>query len=107
MSTLLCWAKGIVDTEHLPAELAYLRKIFAYNGVSKKDIDWAIASHDRQKVTPSEEKVIKGLVVIPYYSTVTNRLSPLLWRKGIKTLSPIRQILWPVQDPLGLQVPGV
>lgn len=36
---MLYRANGIADAEHLPAELAYLRKVLAYNQFSKKEID--------------------------------------------------------------------
>lgn len=80
-------AKGRADAVHLPAELAHLGKIFAYKGFSKKEMDRVIASHGKQKLKPSVEDVIKGVVVIPYYRHVTKEVSLLLWCKGMKIIS--------------------
>lgn len=111
MSTLFSRAKNIADVEHLPAELVSLREFFTNNGFSKKERNQVIASHGKRKATMLEEEVIKGLVVISYYSTISNRLSCLLWCKGIKTVArplvKIRHVLQPIQDSLGFRVPGI
>lgn len=110
MSTLLHRAKIIAGTDQLQAKLTHLRKIVAYNGFSKKDIDLVITSHGKQNIRPSEEDVTKRVAVIPYYSTMTNWFSCLLQQIGIETIScpltKIRQLLRPVHDSLGLRVPG-
>lgn len=58
-----------------------------------------------------EEDVIQGVALIPYYTTVTNRLTRLPQKKNIRTVSftlvTIRQLMRPMKYSLGLNVPGI
>lgn len=43
LSTLIHRARAIADTDSLPDELQYLRKVFVNNGYSTRDIDWTLS----------------------------------------------------------------
>lgn len=64
-----------------------------------------------EPIHEEEEELIRGVAVIPYCQTVTNRSVRLLRWQGIKAtsypLSRMKQHLWSVKDSLGLKVPSV
>lgn len=111
MQTLLYSTNGTADAEHLPEELATLKRLLLHNGFTRPEVEQVIASHGKWKPVQLDDEIIKGVVVIPYYSTMTNLLSQLLLHHRGKTiLRPqimIKQMLRSMQEPLGLQVPGL
>lgn len=79
------------------------------NGYCRTKIECVIAKHRKRRSTPT---TCRGAMVIPYCGTITNRLSSLLLhQRKIKSISrpsvKIKQLMKPVKDTLGLNVPGV
>lgn len=91
------------------------RMSFSKNGFSCTEIKRTFARFDskKQKAQREREEVpIWGTAVVPFYQTVTNRLTRLLHHKNIRTTSypfskKLKQQLHPLKDLLGLRVPGV
>lgn len=111
MGTLVNRAVQIAGKEHLDEELGLLRRGFAHNGYSPRDIEAVIIQQTRGNWSlREEEEEIRGIAVLPFSGPVTNQISRLLGRHNIKTVShPVLKVgkcLRSVKDPLGLCVPG-
>lgn len=76
--TFIYIAHGVADSEHLHNELMQLRHTFQQNGYTKAKIKQAFNNYGRVKPKPKEEDIISGVAVVPFCSTVTNRLSRML-----------------------------
>lgn len=104
---------NIADKEHLDEELQTLRQVWAQNGFDSREVDWALLWRKKEPSgqVEDEEESTRGVVVVSFCGTVTNRLTRLLWRKNIRVIarSPlkIKQCMHILKDSLGLNAPGV
>lgn len=89
----------------------FLRNVFAQNGYSSRAIEVVIKQQKKTQCSQKEkeeEEDIRGMALLPFCAAVTNRISKLLWRHNIKTVScpllKVGQCLRLVKDPLGLAI---
>lgn len=86
--TLVNRAVKVVDKNYLYEVLCFLKKKFAQNWYSSREIE---AVKQQMKGTWSqndEEEEIRGIAVVPFCGSVTNWISRLLGRHNIKTVLP-------------------
>jgi hypothetical protein len=117
ISSLVHRAIRISDNDHLIQELTQVTKTLIQNGYDKQRIDRTIRNI-QQKQRPqendqheSEENERKTTAVLPYVSSISNRIGRVLKRYNIKTIyKPYKKLinkLRPVKDNLHFKVPGV
>lgn len=102
------------DKDHLEEECRHLQQVFLKTGYTLKEIKWTCEWYDlkRTRVRADEkEEPIRGVAVVPFCHTITNRLARLLSCRNIRTtlypLAKLRQRLRLVKDRLSLKDPGV
>lgn len=95
---MLEWVHNIADQEHLEKEWEYLWKVFLQNGCSATEVKRTFAMFDVRHLKKQREKEdqIRGVAIVLFYNTVTNRQARLLIHKGIRaTLYPLIKLREP------------
>lgn len=89
-------------------ELDFLKDIFIRHGFNQNEICRVINRGQSKSV---REEEIKGVAVIPFCGSTSNRMTRILAHHNIKTVTrpflKIKDLMRLVKDPLGLHVPGV
>lgn len=90
MLTLLQRAWWIADQEHWEEKHRYLKDVFRKNGFSMSEINRSFVLFDSNKWrarNASEEEPTRGVMVVPFYQTITSRLAYFLQHKQLHTIS--------------------
>jgi hypothetical protein len=117
ISSLIHRAVKISDKEHLKEELGHVTETLIRNGYDKQLINRTINRIQQQQKQQLKDQCEiqdqerKTTAIIPYVSSVSNRIGRVLKRYGIRTIykptTKIRSKIRSVKDSLEFKVPGV
>jgi hypothetical protein len=117
ISSLVNRAFKISDSEHLKQELSHVKDTLLRNGYYSQEIEKTIKrtklkQENFQGNKDNSEQERKTIAILPYVSSISNRIGRVLKRFGInptyKPLTKTRSHLRPIKDKLEYtKVPGV
>jgi hypothetical protein len=110
LSTLIDRATALCDEDEgsLQAELVFPRDVFKQNGYNDRQIRRAL---NHRPHLPLPDNKLHSVAFLPFVGTVFNRISRVLARHNIKSVSlphmKLSSLLCPVKNHLGLRTPSV